>query len=244
MILFMKFKYLALFTAAFLLISASVMGQMDFGMGAPDMNQPVAEVNTVEITLQELEQRAGVQQLVMQLQQMNPQFAGFLLQSEAGREFLFEYRRELLEEELIPMELLRQKADEEGIVVTEEQEDEYYAQIEEQLEMQREQQGLSEEEFLQQINQNIPDEDIQTSDDLKELILRDADLKVEILLEEHVLGETDEELDQEALQQQQLQQREDFENYLADLKEDAEIVIHEEVLRDIDDSAAGMPFGF
>ncbi len=228
----MKLQKLLVMTFVFLLVSVPVMGQMmpgQPGMGMDiDPEQTAAVVNGEEITMGEVEEMAGINQLSMQLMQVNPQFGQFLTESEAGQDFLNAYRRDMLDE-LINQELLSMKADELDIQVSEEQEDEYFAQVEEQLNMQMQQQGMTEEEFLQEVDQQIPETTLEDMDDIKELVLEDADLEIEILLEqEGIIDEMDEGLDEQQAQQQQIEQGEAFGEYIEELRDEADIEINEE----------------
>lgn len=237
MILFMKLKSLVLMTLVLVLVSVPVLGQgqgqgmqgmMPEGQSDIEPDEVVATVNGEELLFEELEEITGIQNLTMQLMQSNPQFAQFLTESEAGEKFLNAYRRDSVDE-LIQQELLRQKADELDIEVTEEKEDEYFSQVKEQLDSQREQQDLSEEEYIEQLNQQIPDQEIESMDDIKELVLAEADLRTQVLIEEHIVDEIDEDLDEEEMQQAQLEQNEDFQAYVDELREEADVEVMEDL---------------
>lgn len=231
----MKLKSLVLMTLVLVLVSVPVLGQgqgmqgmMPEGQSDIEPDEVVATVNGEELLFEELEEITGIQNLTMQLMQSNPQFAQFLTESEAGEKFLNAYRRDSVDE-LIQQELLRQKADELDIEVTEEKEDEYFSQVKEQLDSQREQQDLSEEEYIEQLNQQIPDQEIESMDDIKELVLAEADLRTQVLIEEHIVDEIDEDLDEEEMQQAQLEQNEDFQAYVDELREEADVEVMEEL---------------
>ncbi|MFW6308617.1 MAG: SurA N-terminal domain-containing protein [bacterium] len=233
----MKLKSLVLMTLVLVLVSVPVLGQgqgqgmqgmMPEGQSDIEPDEVVATVNGEELLFEELEEITGIQNLTMQLMQSNPQFAQFLTESEAGEKFLNAYRRDSVDE-LIQQELLRQKADELDIEVTEEKEDEYFSQVKEQLDSQREQQDLSEEEYIEQLNQQIPDQEIESMDDIKELVLAEADLRTQVLIEEHIVDEIDEDLDEEEMQQAQLEQNEDFQAYVDELREEADVEVMEDL---------------
>lgn len=80
----------------------------------------VATVNGAEITDQQLSQRSQVYPIIMTLSRQFRSFAQFLMTSEAGNTFLTEYRKHVLEN-LIEQELQKQKMDELGIEVTDEE---------------------------------------------------------------------------------------------------------------------------
>lgn len=80
----------------------------------------LATVNGAEITDQQLSQRAQVYQIIMTLSRQFRSFAQFLMTSEAGNTFLTEYRKYVLDN-LIEQELQKQKIEELGIEVTDEE---------------------------------------------------------------------------------------------------------------------------
>ncbi|MCF7875670.1 peptidylprolyl isomerase [Candidatus Bipolaricaulota bacterium] len=80
----------------------------------------VATVNGAEITQQELSQRTQVYPIIMTLSRQYRSFAQFLMTSQAGSNFLTEYRKYVLDL-LIEQELQNQKMDETGITASNEE---------------------------------------------------------------------------------------------------------------------------
>lgn len=80
----------------------------------------VATVNEAEITDQQLSQSTQVYPIIMTLSRQFRSFAQFLMTSEAGNTFLTEYRKYVLDN-LIEQELQKQKMDELGIEVADEE---------------------------------------------------------------------------------------------------------------------------
>ena len=79
----------------------------------------VATVNGSDITRQELSQNTQVYPIIMTLSRQFRSFAQFLMTSEAGSEFLREYRKYVLDQ-LIEQELQKQKMEEMDIEVSQE----------------------------------------------------------------------------------------------------------------------------
>lgn len=92
------------------------------GQDSGQESQPtvVATVNGSDITQQELSQSAQVYPIIMTLSRQFRSFAQFMMTSEAGNEFLTEYRKYALDQ-LIDQELQQQKIEELGIEVSEEE---------------------------------------------------------------------------------------------------------------------------
>ncbi|MFP4135748.1 MAG: SurA N-terminal domain-containing protein [Candidatus Acetothermia bacterium] len=117
-------KGLLIFSLAALLLvtpSFALLAQ-DSSEGNSEGNQQptvVATVNGEEITDQQLSQSAQVYQIIMTLSQQFRSFAQFLMTSEAGNNFLTEYRKHVLDQ-LIDQELQNQKMEELDIQVTKE----------------------------------------------------------------------------------------------------------------------------
>ncbi|MFW5999511.1 MAG: SurA N-terminal domain-containing protein [Halanaerobiaceae bacterium] len=145
--------------------------------GGGEESEKVATVDGEELTMQELEQAAGIQQIMMQMQQ-NPEFVEFLNTSDEGQEFLDAYKKEQLDS-LIEQKLLEMEVEEQEIELTDEEKDEYF---DEQLEMIKQQQGMSEDEILE----NLEQQDIDSMDEFKDQFLsqQEDNLKVQKLLDE------------------------------------------------------------
>lgn len=119
-------------------------------IGMPQADEVVATVNGEEIMLSELEGQANIMGIMMQLQQL-PQFAEFLQTTPEGQEFLVAYQRYVLEG-LIDQKLLQMEAKQQGITVSEEEKEDF---AREQIDMIRVQQGLSDEEILTAVQQQL-----------------------------------------------------------------------------------------
>jgi parvulin-like peptidyl-prolyl isomerase len=108
-----------------------------------------AYVNGNEISMQELEQFAGVRNILMQLLQSNQEFASVILQTEAGQNVVAEFR-ELKLEQLITNELLVQEAKDRGIEVSNEEMNNIFDQ---QVNALKNQNNLNEEQLEKAIQQ-------------------------------------------------------------------------------------------
>ncbi|MBS3736281.1 MAG: peptidylprolyl isomerase [Candidatus Bipolaricaulota bacterium] len=114
----MDFSRRSLFVS--LLISLLIFSSFA-AVGQESTNQAgttvLATVNGEEITQQELSQASQVQQIVMTLSRQFRSFSQFLMTSEAGQNFLSEYRKYVLDQ-LINQKLTVQKVEELGINVS------------------------------------------------------------------------------------------------------------------------------
>lgn len=122
-----------------------------------DINETITEetpevaayVNGNEISMQELEQFAGVRNILMQLLQSNQEFASVILQTEAGQNVVEEFRKLKLEQ-LITNELLVQEAKDRGIEVSNEEMNNIFDQ---QVNALKQQNNLNEEQLERAIQQ-------------------------------------------------------------------------------------------
>lgn len=150
----MNFKRNILIISAImlLLLSVPVMAQ-----DAQDVNETVTEetpevaayVNGEEISMQELEQFAGVRNILMQLLQSNQEFASVILQTEAGQDVVDEFRKLKLEQ-LITNELLVQEAKNRNIEVSDQEMNNIFDQ---QVNALKQQNNLNDEQLEQAIQQ-------------------------------------------------------------------------------------------
>ena len=150
----MKFKRNILIIAALLLLvlSMPVMAQ-----DAQDVTETVTEetpevaavVNGEEISMQELEQFAGVRNILMQLLQSNQEFASVILQTEAGQNVVEEFRKMKLEQ-LVTNELLVQEAKNRGLEVSDEEMNNIFDQ---QVNALKQQNNLNDQQLEQAIQQ-------------------------------------------------------------------------------------------
>ncbi|CCU78840.1 Foldase protein PrsA precursor [Halanaerobium saccharolyticum subsp. saccharolyticum DSM 6643] len=135
-----------------LVLSIPVLAQ-----DAQDVNETITEetpeiaayVNENEISMQELEQFAGVRNILMQLLQSNQEFASVILQTEAGQNVVEEFRKLKLEQ-LITNELLVQEAKDRGIEVSNEEMNNIFDQ---QINALKQQNNLNEEQLEKAIQQ-------------------------------------------------------------------------------------------
>jgi peptidyl-prolyl cis-trans isomerase C/foldase protein PrsA len=108
-----------------------------------------AYVNGEEISMQELEQFAGVRNILMQLLQSNQEFASVILQTEAGKNVVDEFRKLKLEQ-LITNELLVQEAKDRGIEVSDQEMNNIFDQ---QVNALKQQNNLNDEQLEKAIQQ-------------------------------------------------------------------------------------------
>lgn len=140
----MHIKKFGLFFLVLLFISIPVL--------AEDTEEEVkiaAIVNGTEITVNEVDQYAGLQQMVMQLYQVNGQFTQLLFTTEAGQELINEYRKVKLNG-LIREKLLEKEAINRGISLTEEKKNEIFN---DQIERIKSQNQINQEQLLNALNQ-------------------------------------------------------------------------------------------
>ncbi|AZO96416.1 SurA N-terminal domain-containing protein [Halocella sp. SP3-1] len=112
-----------------------------------DNSELVARVNDEDLTLDQLNQYAAIEQLTMNIAYLLPDFAEVLQSTAAGDELLAEYREAKLDD-FIKEVLLEQEA--ENINITEAEKDSFFSSYIEDL---KEQNQLSEEELLTTLNQ-------------------------------------------------------------------------------------------
>ncbi|RAK06918.1 peptidyl-prolyl cis-trans isomerase C/foldase protein PrsA [Halanaerobium saccharolyticum] len=143
-----------------LIIAAVILVVLSMPVMAQDMedvNEAVSEetpevaayVNGEEISMQELEQFAGVRNILMQILQSNQEFGSVLLQTEAGQNVVEEFRQLKLEQ-LITNELLVQEARDRGLEVSNEEMNNIFDQ---QVNALKQQNNLNDEQLEQAIQQ-------------------------------------------------------------------------------------------
>jgi peptidyl-prolyl cis-trans isomerase C/foldase protein PrsA len=146
-------KNILVITAALLLVLSMPLMAQDM----EDVNETVTEetpevaayVNGEEISMQELEQFAGVRNILMQLLQSNQEFGSIILQTEAGQNVIEEFRKLKLEQ-LITNELLVQEAKNRGIEVSDQEMNNIFDQ---QVNALKQQNNLNDEQLDQAIQQ-------------------------------------------------------------------------------------------
>ena len=146
----MKFKrVLSIVMILALLVAVPVAAQEGSDTGdaqtqqSSQENKVAAVVNDEEISMQELDQFAGTQQLVMSLYRSNPDFTQVLLQTEAGQNVIKEFQKSKLDQ-LITQKLLAQEANERGLELSQEEQNEIFNQ---QVEGIKQQNNMSDEEL-------------------------------------------------------------------------------------------------
>ncbi|MFO7867505.1 MAG: SurA N-terminal domain-containing protein [Candidatus Aminicenantes bacterium] len=192
----------------------------------------VATIDGEEIYKAELDQMTNLQQLMLQIQQQNPQFVRFLSTSPEGQNFLEAFERNQLDD-LIARKLLEREVEREDINLTEADKEKYF---QEQIDLIKQQQNMSDDDLLQALSQ----QGIESMDQFKEIFLtqQSEDLKIHKLMETVILDKVDisDEDAKELYDQGQYQM--DFEEikdqikmelaqqkYIEKLKEDTEIKI-------------------
>ncbi|MFW5686871.1 MAG: SurA N-terminal domain-containing protein, partial [Halanaerobium sp.] len=205
-------------------------------------DEVVATVNGEEISSQQLAQQANVNQILQQVSQVDQQLAQLLSSSEAGGEVLEEFQKAKLDS-LIDNVLLEQAAEESDITLSQEEKDEIYEEQKAQI---LEQNQMDEEQFLSALEQ----QGFEDEDAYKKEFSNNPQIKINKLIEEEVLTEIDisEEEMQEAYDEneeafaqsgeetsfeelkpqieqmlRQQKQSEAINEYLEELREDAEI---------------------
>jgi peptidyl-prolyl cis-trans isomerase C/foldase protein PrsA len=114
-----------------------------------ETTEVAAYVNGEEISMNQLEQFAGVRNILMQLLQSNQEFGTVLLQTEAGQNVVEEFR-EMKLEQLITNELLVQEAKDRGLEVSNEEMNNIFDQ---QVNALKQQNNLNDEQLEQAIQQ-------------------------------------------------------------------------------------------
>lgn len=205
-------------------------------------NKVVATVNGEEITSQQLAQQANVNQILQQVSQMDQQLAQILASSEAGNTVLEELQKAKLDG-LIDNVLLEQAAEESDITLSQEEKDEIYEQQKSSI---LEQNQMDEEQFLSALEQ----QGFENEEEYKEEFSNNPQIKINKLIEQEVVSniEISEEDLKEAYEQnkdaieqsgqdasyeeikpqleqmlKQQQQSQAIQEYLEELREDAEI---------------------
>jgi len=172
---------------------------------------------------------------MMQLNQMDPQFAEFLFTSPEGMELMEAFKRNQLTN-VIAQKLLEREVDKEEISLSEEYKDKFF---EEQIEMIKQQQGMTEEEMLNILSQ----QGIGSMEEFKDVMIQQEGdrLVVRKLIEEVVidkLGITEEDArelyEAEGYMMDFEQVKDDIifhvarEQYVEELEDEADIEIFED----------------
>ncbi len=250
----MKYKKIILFTLICILVTVPIYSQ-DIGQEEleemPMQQMPmgeqevVAEVNGEEIYLQQL--NMYVEQTINEINQVDPTLFNLIMNSEEGIQLQNKYKRDVLDQ-IIEQILVSQELEERDIQLTEEEEDELKQEIVDQelahyrnLAMQY---GMSEEDLLAQFD------GIDTIEELRAAILQQiTDVEFykflqDILEEMDVTAEEAREIYEnnpekvegvtpgapfEQVEEQVIEQI-SLQRFMNNLKEKAEITIHEDKL--------------
>lgn len=143
-------------------------------------NQVVAAVNGEEITAQQLAQKANVNQILQQVSQVDQQLAQILASSEAGNKVLKELRNKKLDS-IIDNVLLKQAAEEADITLSQKEKDEIYQQQKNAI---LQQQQMTEEQFLSILNK----QGYENEAAYKKEFSNNPQIKINKLIEEKVIA--------------------------------------------------------
>jgi len=145
----------------------------------------VATIDGNAIYMEELNRMANLQQIMLQIQQQNPQFVSFLYNSPEGQDFLAAFKINQLDN-LIVRKLLQREVERKKINLAKQDKEEYFN---EQVQMIKQQQNMSDEDLLKALGQ----QGIESMDQFKEAFLKQQkeNLKVRKLIETVVLDKVD-----------------------------------------------------
>jgi len=175
-ILFKKFSMIVLIGfLAVTLLTGSVVSAQEMVE-----DEPAAIVNGEEISVLEIDEFIGTEQIVMQIFQTNQEFGQLLLQTEAGHDLMNEYRK-MKFDEFLTYYLLNREVEEKGLEMTDDDKDEFF---DDHLELVMAQNNMNEQELLQVLQQ----QGIQSLDEYKEMFLEmnEQDMLIFALQEETV----------------------------------------------------------
>lgn len=200
--------------------------------------EEVATVNGESITQEELTQATQTQQIIMSLSQQFRSFAQFLMTSEAGNKFLDEYRKNVLDQ-LIDQKLAEQKMEEMEISVSESDVQSEIDTIIEENEQFESEEDI--DDYLQE-NQNMSLDDFRSrlEEDLKTQKLREevtgevtvTEEEIEAFYEENKANYTNQDGEEQPLsevkdqieeQLEMQEQEEEYSEWLAEVREEADI---------------------
>lgn len=141
----------------------------------------VATIDGDEVYMSELNQMINLQQAMIQIQQMNPQFVRFLYTSPEGQTFLDAFKKNQLQD-LITRKLLEREAEREEVTLSDEDKKEYF---QEQVDMIMQQNNMTEEDLLGALKQ----QGIESMDQFKQVFLEQQgeSLRVHKLIEEVIV---------------------------------------------------------
>mgnify|MGYP006287961195 FL=1 len=190
----MKKNLIVLLLLTALLIPTSIFAQdMEIDPNQPadpsleknneQQGKVVAEVNDEEIYQEELSQKANINQLLQQINQIDQGFTQLLVNSEEGNNLLQSYERQQLDS-LINQTLLVQEVEEQNISLSSSEADKFYQQ---QKEAVLNNNNLSEEEFQKALN----NQGFESEEEYKEELMSNPRFKINKLIEEEIAADVD-----------------------------------------------------
>ncbi|MFW5998711.1 MAG: peptidylprolyl isomerase [Halanaerobiaceae bacterium] len=216
-----KKSIIALVMISLLFISIPLMAQE-----SEQNNEVAAVVNGQNITENQLEQYAGIQQLVMTLFQSNQQFASVLLDSEEGEALINEFKKRKLDG-LIEQTLLEQEAEARNVIVSQEDKEESFNQHLNQI---KQQYNLSESQLVETLSQ----QGIGSLDQYKEMFLNESEqdllinkLSQEVVEEAEVSDQEIENYYNENKERYEQEDQVEASHILLDTEEEAEDIIEQ-----------------
>ncbi|MFW6230315.1 MAG: peptidylprolyl isomerase, partial [Halanaerobium sp.] len=196
-----------------------------------DAPEVAAYVNGEEISMQELEQFAGVRNILMELLQSEQEFASVILQTDAGQEVVNEFQKLKLEQ-LITNELLVQEAKNRGIEVSDQDMNKIFDQ---QVNALKEQNDLNDE----QLEEAIQQQGFESMQQYKDMFFENNmngflvnKLREEVVKEVNISDEEAKEYYEDNQQQFETSEQKKVSHILFDEEEKAE-----EILAEINDGA-------
>lgn len=217
-----KKSIIALVMISLLFISIPLMAQES----EQQNNEVAAVVNGQNITENQLEQYAGIQQLVMTLFQSNQQFASVLLDSEEGEALINEFKKRKLDG-LIEQTLLEQEAEARNVIVSQEDKEESFNQHLNQI---KQQYNLSESQLVETLSQ----QGIGSLDQYKEMFLNESEqdllinkLSQEVVEEAEVSDQEIENYYNENKERYEQEDQVEASHILLDTEEEAEDIIEQ-----------------
>ncbi|MFW6282404.1 MAG: peptidylprolyl isomerase [bacterium] len=217
-----KKSIIALVMISLLFISIPLMAQES----EQQNNEVAAVVNGQNITENQLEQYAGIQQLVMTLFQSNQQFASVLLDSEEGEALINEFKKRKLDG-LIEQTLLEQEAEARNVTVSQEDKEESFNQHLNQI---KQQYNLSESQLVETLSQ----QGIGSLDQYKEMFLNESEqdllinkLSQEVVEEAEVSDQEIENYYNENKERYEQEDQVEASHILLDTEEEAEDIIEQ-----------------
>ncbi|MFW5790454.1 MAG: peptidyl-prolyl cis-trans isomerase [Bacillota bacterium] len=143
-------------------------------------DETAAIINGEEISVLEVDEVIGTEQVVMQIFQTNQEFGQLLLQTEAGRDLMNEFRK-MKFDEFLTYYLLNREVEEKDIEMTDEDKEEFF---DDHLELVMAQNNLNEQQLLEALQQ----QGIESLDEYKSMFLErnEEDMLIFALQEETV----------------------------------------------------------